>query len=317
MARFSAVSAIFFAAHFGSGVMAAAQETASEKTRVVDLTPEFAKVWESSLALSEDEKVAAFKSHFNPLIPGFFNSKYFDPLISKSLQTFAQDRSGIEVVSRAFVTSMGPAERTFASQFGASPIETSIFLIHSTGELDGSVRRIEGKDTLVFGADRIAKRLDAAGNVNIQPLIHHEMFHLHHNKYFTGCWDTLWCDIWREGLATFAAQSLNPNASDDDLMIGDLSAALAENPSPAICLVASKLDSKDQSERRDFISMNFTVPGMPPRFGYYVGYLAAKELSSSHPLPQLAKMQPSQVRPILERGLRQLAECGSQLSSFD
>lgn len=294
---------------FASAAIDSAQIATEERVELVDLTPEFARFWETSRTLPNEEKVAAFKSHFDPLIPGFFRSKYFDPLIGKSLDSFEQDRRGIEVVSRSFGISLKPAKEKFSAIFGASPVDTPIFLIHSTGELDGSVRRIQGKDHLVFGADRIAKRLDAAGKVNIQPLLHHEVFHLHHNKHFTGCWDTLWCDIWREGLATFAAESLNPDASAEDLGIADLRAALDEDPSPAICLVAGKLDSKDQNERRDFISMNFTVSGMPPRFGYYVGYLAAKELSSSHMLPKLAEMQPSQVRPILEQSLRRLADC--------
>lgn len=309
MAKMFTVLAAIAAACLSVTVPAAAQEPTSPRARIVDLTPEFAQVWQRVRAMPQEEQLAAFRAHFEPLIPGFFRSRYFDPLITRSLATFAQDRRGIERVSRTFATALTPAEQSFSTVFGASPVASSIFLIHSTGELDGSVRRIQGRDHLVFGADRIARRLDAAGNVNIQPLIHHELFHLHHARYFTGCWDALWCDVWREGLATFAARSLNPDASDDDLTIRELRAALGDDSSRAICLVASRLDSTDPSERRNFVSMNYTVAGMPPRFGYYVGFLAAQELSSAHSLPHLAQMSPSQVRPVLERSLRRLADC--------
>lgn len=308
---FTVISA-FVAAWLVGTVTATAQEMSPSSTRFVDLTPEFANIWRKSRAIPPDQQITAFKAHFEPLLPGFFRSKYFDPLISRSLATYSRDRHGIEIVRRSFASSIGPAEQSFVRAFGAPPVETPIFLIHSTGELDGSVRRIQGRDHLVFGADRIAQRLDAAGKVNVQPLIHHEMFHLHHNRYFKDCWDRLWCDIWREGLATYAARSLNPSATDDDLMIADLRTVLGSDPSRAICLVASKLDSADPNERRDFTSMNYTVPGMPPRFGYYVGYLVAKDLGSSHGLPRLAQMPPGEVRSVLEQSLGRLADCNQK-----
>lgn len=290
-------------------VLAAASPATAAEPKVIDLTGEFASLWEKSAALPEPEKVAAFKAHFEPLIPGFFRSRYFDPLIAKSLSTFAEDRAGIEQVRLLFTPALAPAAKSFAQAFGSSPVEHEIYLIHSTGELDGSVRRIGGKDHLVFGADRLAKRLGPDGRANIRPLIHHEMFHLHHAKSFTGCWDRLWCDIWREGLAVFAAEALNPDASADDLTIANLRAALDARPNPAICLVRARLDSSDPEERRNFGSMNFTVPGMPPRFGYYVGYLAAKEMSRTHNLAELAAMRVEQVRPALEQSLERLASC--------
>lgn len=288
---------------------AAAQTDQTAKAELIDLTDEFGTFWERSQSLSEVEKVPAFKAYFDPLIPGFFKSKYFDPLITKSLGSYSEQRKGIGRISRTFASSILPARTSFEAHFGSWPVSTPIYLIHSTGELDGSVRRINGKDHLVFGADRLAVRLAGATRPNVQPLLHHEAFHLLHGQHFTGCWDTLWCGIWREGLATYAAKTLNPRASDDDLSMRELKQALGADPSNAVCLTLTKLDSKDRDEQRDFVSMNFTVPGLPPRFGYYVGFLAAQELGKTHSLTDLAKMPVEQVRPLMEQSLRRLADC--------
>ncbi len=294
---------------------AGAQRDKPAKVEIIDLTDEFGAFWKKSQGLAEAEKVSAFKAYFEPLIPGFFRSKYFDPLIARSLQSYPEQQKGIAIISRTFASSIGPARRGFEAAFGTWPVTAPIYLIHSTGEMDGSVRRIQGKDHLVFGADRLASRLSGKRKPNLRPLLHHELFHLHHGNHFTGCWNSLWCGIWREGLATYAAQSLNPTASDEDLSLGELRGELAADPSKAICLTLTKLDSTEPKELRDFVSLNYTVPGLPPRFGYYVGFLAASELAKTHSLQQLAKMPAEQVRPLMEKSLRSLSTCPATISA--
>lgn len=228
---------------------------------------------------------------------------------------YPAQKEGIARISRTFASSIRPARKSFEAAFGRWPVTAPIYLIHSTGELDGSVRRIQGKDHLVFGADRLASRLNGKRSLNLRPLLHHELFHLHHSEHFTGCWNILWCGIWREGLATYGAKSLNPKASDDDLSLGELRDSLGRDPSAAICLTLTKLDSSEPNELRDFVSMNYAVPGLPPRFGYYVGFLAAAELGKSHSVQQLAKMPVGQVRPLIEESLRRLAACPAVIST--
>lgn len=65
------------------GAMAAASVAAAARSQdvpaeaeLIDLTDEYAEFWEKSRSIAEADKVAAFKAYFDPLIPGFFKSKY-------------------------------------------------------------------------------------------------------------------------------------------------------------------------------------------------------------------------------------------------
>jgi hypothetical protein len=52
-------------------------------------------------------------------------------------------------------------------------------------------------------------------------------------------------------------------------------------------------------------------PGLPPRFGYYVGYLVARDVGQGRSLKALAQMPPAEVRGRLDGALRDLADCGA------
>jgi hypothetical protein len=49
---------------------------------------------------------------------------------------------------------------------------------------------------------------------------------------------------------------------------------------------------------------------LPPRFGYYVGYLVAAEAAKTRSLQQLAALSREQARPVTEAALRSLERCG-------
>jgi hypothetical protein len=73
--------------------------------------------------------------------------------------------------------------------------------------------------------------------------------------------------------------------------------------------VVQRLDTKDDTAMRALFSDGRLAPGLPPRFGYYVGYLAAAEMGRTASLKSLAAMPPAEVRPALEAALRNLATC--------
>jgi hypothetical protein len=50
-------------------------------------------------------------------------------------------------------------------------------------------------------------------------------------------------------------------------------------------------------------------PNIPPRAGYYIGYLAARQAGKTRSLTELAHLSPAQVRPVLEEALQALAPC--------
>lgn len=161
----------------------------------------------------------------------------------------------------------------------------------------------------MFGADMIA-RLHAGRDV--QPFFHHELFHLYHSRSFADC-PAVWCNLWSEGLATYVAHRLNPEASDHELLLTlpePIREPVERNRREAVCAVRERLDSRSNDDNRALFSFNRLNERLPPRFGYYVGYLVAAEAGRTRSLQQLAAMPGGEVRPLLETTLRSLAECG-------
>jgi len=75
--------------------------------------------------------------------------------------------------------------------------------------------------------------------------------------------------------------------------------------------VPQRLDSTQQT---DFVPL-FTAGGtplsaeLPPRFGYYIGYLVAADLGRKRTLRQLATLNQRQARLLVEHSLQRMATC--------
>ena len=279
--------------------------------RLIDLTDEFAAVWEQSRAFDDAARVAAVRSHFEPLFPGFYSRERAGPfaygdLILKALNEFPQKRAGIEEVSRRFRAMLGPTRESFEAEFGALGELPPIYLVHSLGEMDGGVRNRDGKQTMIFGADVIAENHLGHG---IAPFFHHELFHAFHGRTFQGC-GAVWCALWSEGLAVYVASRLNPGATDSQLLLTrpvPLRAAVDARRPEALCKVLQRLDSTETGNLVFGGGADFE--GLPPRAGYYIGYLVAEEAGKTRSLQELAAMPAEQVRPVVEQALRKLADC--------
>jgi hypothetical protein len=53
------------------------------------------------------------------------------------------------------------------------------------------------------------------------------------------------------------------------------------------------------------------LPGLPPRFAYYVGYLVAREAARTRSLHQLAHLAVDDARPVVAAALASLAACAT------
>jgi hypothetical protein len=161
---------------------------------------------------------------------------------------------------------------------------------------------------LMFGIDVIARLHDFPDE---QPFFHHELFHVYHGQFFEEC-DQAWCALWMEGLAVLAARTLNPAASDAELLLGSprpIRPEVERNRKAAVCAAVARLDSNRQTDYAALFS-NGPAPGdVPPRFGYYVGYLAAQEAARERSLAQLAHLDNAAARPIVGAALARLASC--------
>jgi hypothetical protein len=321
-AKIARVLATCAAIMIGSAAMSAdpppspAGAEGSGTISLIDLTDEFEQVWTRDRALPDAERAARFQADFGQLLPGFYTPERFrapadryDQHLLQRLAEYPAQREGIADVSRRFAALLEPARRSFEAQFGPFPQPQTLYLVNSLGEMDGGTRELAGRTYLIFGADMIA-RLHTGHN--IQPFFHHELFHLHHAAYFSGC-DQIWCGLWSEGLATYVAKTMNPSATDAELLLTvpePIPAAVEANRTEAVCTVIAGLDSEDGTATRALFSFDRMNERLPPRFGYYVGYLAAAELGRTRSLQELERMPAEQVRPALEAALRSLVgEC--------
>ena len=284
--------------------------------KLVDLTDDFAALWDRTAELDDAARVAAFKTHFHPIIPGFYSHERhglpdatkYDPYLLKALEGFPSQRAEIESMSRRFASLIAPAEQSFERQFGPLNENSEIFLVHSLGEFDGGMRTLGGKGYLMFGADMMAQ---IYADKDIQPFFHHELFHLYHSRRFDDC-ASVWCNLWTEGLATYVSHRMNPEATDDELLLTSpvpLRTAVESNKQEAICAVRARLDSTERDDNMALFSSGRLNERLPSRFGYYVGYLVAADLGRTRDLQELALLNGEQVRPLIDQSLDAMASC--------
>ena len=284
----------------------------SDSLRLVDLTAEFDKVAAETAGMDDQARVAAFEKAMTPLAQGFYarsrKPDRYDSRVLKNLQAYPAKRDKILAVSKQFSTLLAPARASFEREFGPVHSEQPVYLLHSLGEMDGGTRDLEGKDTLIFGADGIVNYHDGQ---DLTPFFHHELFHVAHEKPFGEC-KPVWCSLWEEGLATYVAASLNPQAGDAALMLDlpkPIRPAVDANRKGAICAVKPLLGSTDDADYEKLFFGNASLPGWPARMGYYVGYLAIADLGKTHSLKQLADMKPPEAKAALEGAMERLAAC--------
>ena len=285
--------------------------------QLVDLTDDFARVHDRDVSLPDAERTARLKAEFARLLPGFYDEKRlevsagkYDAHLLNHLKAFPEKRAGIERVSREFAASLAPAQRSFEQEFGPMTGYPPVYLVYSMNEFDGGTRDLPEGTRLLFGADVIDRIYKT---VPIQPFFHHELFHLMHNRTFREC-EQLWCAVWTEGLATYVAATLNPGVDDDALLLTSprpLRAAVEANRTEAVCAVMSRLNSTSNDDYKPlFMGGGQGIrPNLPPRFGYYVGFLVAQNLAKSRSLKQLAAMGHEEARPLIEKSLRSMAVC--------
>lgn len=300
-----------------AALLGACATTAPERSRLelIDLTDDFAEVWDRTRDLDDAARIAAFKAHFEPIVPGFYShvrhgapEERFNGYFLKALNEFPEKRSATAGMARRFAELLRPAERSFEREFGPLTGFRPIYLVDSLGEFDGGMRTLAGKGHLMFGADVMA-RLYA--DKDVRPFFHHELFHLHHSRTFQDC-PQVWCNLWSEGLATYVAHRLNPAASDAELLLTEpepLRAAVESHRAEAVCTIAKGLDSEDGKLNKGLFSSGRLNARLPGRFGYYVGYLVAGEAARGRSLVELADLPNAAVRPLVESSLKSLATC--------
>lgn len=258
--------------------------------------------------MPSDKRVAEFLATFNALLPGLYEGK--DPArlarrIDKALTDFPSIRPAYRDVERQFPAALHTAVESFRKVFPDFVPPRPIYLVHSLGTRDGGGTQVGGKDVMLFGADMIAR---LHNDDSLQPFMDHELFHLEHARHFEDC-DPLWCPLWQEGLAVFAASVMTPGATDHQLLLDQPTPIRAETDAhwgEALCWIATRFDATDDDDIGNAFLGGQHPPGFPARFGYYVGFRIAAEAAGKGGLPALARLSDEQARPVVARALGSL-----------
>ncbi|GAM98710.1 hypothetical protein U91I_02345 [alpha proteobacterium U9-1i] len=286
---------------------------------LIDLTQEYAAFYDRTQGMESAARVEAFKAEMAPLFPGFYDTErvrsfataeVYNGLIARSFEGFAQLRPRYETTAAGFEAMLAPARADFMRTFPDLAPIGDIYLLHSVGEMDGGIRTIDGKRYMVFGADVMA-RLYTPGDE--RPFFQHELFHVYHGQFFDTC-DEVRCGLWREGLAVYVSERLNPGATDAQMgltMPRPIRPEVDANLAAAVCAVRSRLGSDAREDYAPLFLGQASLEGLPPRFAYYVGYLVAREAGRTRTLQDLAHMRESEARPVIEAALDGMARCES------
>jgi len=294
-------------------IAVAASGAEAKRAHYIDLTGQFSRFVDETAAMDEAARVAQFRTRMDALLPGFYTPRdsttpaRFDARVARALQEFPELRPRYEQAQREFPAAFAAGIQHFRKAFPGFAPEVPVYLLHSLGEMDGGIRELGGKHYLIFGADVIARMHDSH---TLTPFLDHELFHVEHVKYFPEC-DQVWCALWIEGLATYAAEVMNPGADDRQLLLTSpqpIRAAVDATWPQAACFTRAKLDSSAEDDINALLTGGPKAGDFPRRFGYYVGLRAAEELGRDHSLAELAHMTPERVKTALASALDRLIQ---------
>lgn len=304
----------------------AAASSEVETLQIVDATPEFLAFLQQGGEAPFDDETEAFLTSvvephaelYSAEVIGFDEAQAPKEVLASVLPEYLPyayaktDR--IESVLETLVFELPQHRQSFEDTFGALAKPTTIYLTSSLGSFDGGTRMIEGEPALLFGVDGIA--FFHPPDNDLAPLIHHELFHIHHGFQLEAAGaepveTTVGQMLWVEGLATFVSRELNPDASWSEVLLSDDMIRDTEARLPELAAeLADNLASTDHVLIADYF-VGDSGDRVPERCGYYIGMRVAEQMRQSHSLNELATMYGANLDVEIEAALRELAKRAS------
>lgn len=291
--------------------------------KLIDLTPDFWQFWAKAEKLSVPDQAKLFREMVADRHPEVYKASVINLDEKKPLDTelsaryatwhelLAPRMSIMRRVSGQISTDLPRYETNFQKAFPDMNYTGEVYFLCSLGGFDGATRTVAGKTALLFGIDMIAY---VYGNdADPQPFFHHELFHIYHSQFLPDTDDDpIYRNLWREGLAEYVAKSLNPSAAGVTLFGLPLDMPQrAQAMLPALAHdLRLNLDSTSQDVREKYFFGMSSHAGVPPRSGYYVGYLVAQKIGAGKQLQDLAKITGTELRKQVEQALLELEKDG-------
>jgi hypothetical protein len=298
--------------------LSASLSAAAAPVQVHSIAQEFANFWDATQTMPEAERVAAFKRRVAPKFPEFYGIERYqgkrtqarqDEIIARALAAFGAQRQAYLDKVAGFDADLPRHVASFTRSFPAFQPQVPIWFLHSMGEMDGGTRDFNGKHYLIFGADMMVR---VHGSGDEAAFFHHELFHIHHDAVAPECdHQGMWQPLWREGLATYVSQVLNPDASEKQMLLtfpeGSLEVTKARLHE-SLADVEKVLDNPDERYYGPLFQTGKDDTGLAPRRGYYMGYLVAKEIGKGRDLATLATLNCADARKLVIDAVRLLKQ---------
>jgi len=305
--------------------LAAAVPAAAQVCPYQNLMPEFAELVSATTDLAPPARAAEFVAGFAAKHPDFYSEQVFgsrEKLLELAEGLFDPRRApkrddsrpitldDVLATGRNITADYARMEATFREAFPDYRCETPISFGISLYTFDGNQSsETPGKSQMRFGVEVIALLHPQR---ELPAFFHHELFHMYQAQQLgddvpTDAEQPLWWALWNEGLASYVSWQLNPTLTAPEIFWNprDMEARLQPKLAEAARRLLADLDGHEQYDRWFMGGEN--PPGLPPRSGYYLGYLLAKQLDRGD-LAALARMPPQQVAVEAHRFLESLAE---------
>ena len=298
--------------------LAAAPEPAY---RVLDLTPTFWRYWDEAQGKPGPEQVQLFRERvaaahpdvYTPQVLGLDAEQPLDAELRKRWPLFLGFVGPQLPLARRLSASIGQElprfDATFRRAFPDFAYDGEVYFMVSLGAFDGGTRPVKGRTALLFGVDVMARVYGE--DADPASFFHHELFHLYHEQFADPALSgTLGRAVWREGLAVYVAEQLNPGTPEAVLfgLPRDMPERVRARLPALAQRVRTNFDSRERSEYQRFLTGQAKDPEVPERAGYYLGYRVAKELARGRSLRELAQLRGPKLRAELDRALARLAK---------
>lgn len=284
--------------------------------RVIDLMPEFWRIYDANAPVAE--KVKAFKERIvAPNAEAYADGEFAanladDAAIARYLTGLKPIAPAMREVSAQLAREVPVLEASFAKalpDFQSGNI--TIFFMPSFHHFNAQVHDFGKGSGVFFGVDGIVEFDGAHPNVGVN--VAHELFHIYHFEMHPGVSTdayTLWQAMWSEGLAAYASRQLTPGSTQAQALGAQLASAPAAHVRRLACGISDHWTSRNQSVINEYIDNGAHPAGLPARGAYLIGYLAAADLGKRSTLSQLGKAGP-EIEPQLAARVGTLCRRGT------
>lgn len=279
-----------------------------------NLMPEFFAFRARTKDLAPEARAGKFMTEFAAKHPAFYGDKdvfkspddvkkaslrLLDPAHPEAFPGFPPlTDERLRAVANTVESDFAGAQTEFLKSFPDFRCEEQVAFGPSFLHFDGhDYKDGHGQAHMLFGVDAIAA---LHGPEDMPAFYAHELFHIYHRQVMGKAAppdDLVWWSLWEEGLATYVSQRLNPKL-DAQHVLWFPRDMVQRMQAPGVTVRAAQLllGDFDKAGGTNWFDTKQGTDGMPPRAGYYMGYLLARELGKDHPLAWLAHLPPDQVK---------------------